>query len=128
MLHLSIYFLSIYLSVCLFFYICIYLSILIYVHTYICMYPDDVYRFMETYHADCYKVYNLCSERTYDAGLLVQKYLLTGTKVQMLTQKRTCDAPRFDGRVEFFPRHSIFLLYWYKSTNTDAKTLHVRRS
>ena len=81
MLHLSIY-LSIYLSF--FLYVSIYLSILIYVHTYICIYPDDVYRFMETYHADCYKVYNLCSERTYDAGLLVQKYSLTGTKVQIL--------------------------------------------
>jgi len=42
---------------------------------------DDVVRFMETYHADCYKVYNLCSERTYDAA---------------------CKA-RFHGRVESFP-------------------------
>ena len=26
----------------------------------------EVYRFLETYHSDAYKVYNLCSERTYD--------------------------------------------------------------
>jgi hypothetical protein len=38
----------------------------------------DVYRFLETYHSDAYKVYNLCSERTYDPA-------------------------KFDGRVEFFP-------------------------
>ena len=42
---------------------------------------DDVVRFMETYHADCYKVYNLCSERTYDAA----------------------SKARFHGRVECFP-------------------------
>ena len=39
---------------------------------------SQVYRFLETYHSDAYKVYNLCSERTYDAG-------------------------KFHGRVEFFP-------------------------
>ncbi len=38
----------------------------------------DVYRFLETYHSDSYKVYNLCSERTYNPA-------------------------KFDGRVEFFP-------------------------
>lgn len=38
----------------------------------------DVYRFLETYHSDGYKVYNLCSERTYNPA-------------------------KFDGRVEFFP-------------------------
>mmetsp|Transcript_23046 Transcript_23046/g.54790 ORF Transcript_23046/g.54790 Transcript_23046/m.54790 type:complete len:1052 (-) Transcript_23046:175-3330(-) len=27
---------------------------------------SEVYRFLETYHSDAYKVYNLCSERSYD--------------------------------------------------------------
>jgi hypothetical protein len=39
---------------------------------------SDVYRFFETYHADRYWVYNLCSERSYDAA-------------------------KFHGRVDYFP-------------------------
>lgn len=38
----------------------------------------DVYRLLETYHADRYWVYNLCSERSYDAA-------------------------KFHGRVDYFP-------------------------
>ena len=38
----------------------------------------DVYRLLESRHCDCYKLYNLCSERTYDPK-------------------------KFHGRVEFFP-------------------------
>jgi hypothetical protein len=38
----------------------------------------------------------------------------TGTKAQRLTQKALCrgHAPL---------RYSLYLLYWYKSTNTDAE-------
>lgn len=29
----------------------------------------EVYRFLETFHKDCYRVYNLCSERSYDPSV-----------------------------------------------------------
>jgi hypothetical protein len=38
----------------------------------------------------------------------------TGTKVQIMTQKDLV-------RITHMSRYSVYLLYWYKSTNTDAE-------
>ncbi|KAK6131930.1 hypothetical protein DH2020_034338 [Rehmannia glutinosa] len=53
---------------------------------------EEVIKFFETYHKDKYKVYNLCSERLYDASLFEGKFFPTAEEsIDYYNQKRCID-------------------------------------
>ncbi|XP_052881362.1 phosphatidylinositol 3,4,5-trisphosphate 3-phosphatase and protein-tyrosine-phosphatase PTEN2A-like isoform X3 [Gossypium arboreum] len=72
---------------------------------------EEVIQFFETHHKDKYKVYNLCSERLYDASLFEGKFFPTAEKSMGYYNQKRC----VDGKGLVLPSQIRYVKYFERT-------------